>query len=134
MTDNNWRQLASCAPEEVKIDFYSSNKDEKDKAKALCRECPVRMICLQEALDNRERFGIHGGVDEIELRRDQAINASGEAFVSSLGPIRCPNCGPRSTKYLYATDRKRTRSHIICNNCGLKWSARKHINKKQSNF
>lgn len=37
-------------------------------AKRICRDCPVRMDCLAEALDNRMEFGIWGGLTERERR------------------------------------------------------------------
>lgn len=142
MTNSNWINDALCAlpvqtddsEEPRKIDFYSRSPEELGRAKAICDECPVRMMCLQTALDNRERFGVHGGVDEMELRRVQSINALGEAQVYKRGPIRCPNCGPFSTKNLEIIERKRTRTHIKCTECGIDWVARKAINAKKTNF
>lgn len=142
MTNANWIADAPCAlpqttddSEEARmLDFYSNDPKEKVRAKAVCAECPFKLQCLQLALDNKERWGIHGGADETELRRDQAINALGEAHVSKLGPIRCPNCGPYSTKNLDIVERKRTRTHLKCTECGIDWVARKSINNKRSNF
>lgn len=31
-------------------------------AKNLCNECPVKWLCLQAALDNKEGYGIWGGL------------------------------------------------------------------------
>jgi hypothetical protein len=114
------------------IDFY--NPKDFDAAKALCAECPVRKQCLQLALDNKETHGVWGGADEKELRRDQAIDFEGKPFNHKIGRIRCPLCGPRSTKYLSVVEFKRTRTHIECTNCGLKWWVRKVITKRLNNF
>lgn len=142
MTNNDWIKDAPCAlPVETDdsaeprlIDFYSNSSEEQARAKAVCVECPFRMLCLQKALDDRERWGTHGGVDEQELRRVQAINSFGEAHVSKRGPIRCPNCGPYSTRFLDIIERKRTRTHVKCSKCGLDWVVRKGINAKKTNF
>lgn len=142
MTNTEWISDAPCAlpqttddsDEARMIDFYSNNPAEKVRAKAVCAECPFKLQCLQQALDNKERWGIHGGADETELRRDQAINSLGEAHVSKLGPIRCPNCGPYSTRHLTILEPKRTRTHLKCNKCGIDWVARKAINRKRTNF
>lgn len=142
MIKNNWIVDAPCAlpvetddSEEPRlIEFYSSVPEEKERAKAICEECPFKLLCLQKALDDKERFGIHGGADEQELRRVQAINAYGEPHHVPGRPIRCPNCGPYSTRFLEATERKRTRTEIKCTNCGLEWSARKGVNAKKNNW
>lgn len=142
MTNADWIKDAPCALPQITddsveprlIDFYSTDSDEKGRAKAVCAECPFKLLCLQKALDDKERWGIHGGADEIELRRVQAINALGEAHVSKLGPIRCPHCGPYSTEHLEVVDQKRTRTHIRCTQCGLKWIARKSISPKKQNW
>lgn len=142
MTKNSWIADAPCAlPQQTDdseqprlIDFYSESPEEQGRAKAVCAECPFKLLCLQKALDDKERFGIHGGADEKELRRVQAINEFGEAHVSKRGPIRCPHCGPYSTKNLDIIERKRTRTHIKCTVCGLDWVARKSINNKRTNW
>lgn len=141
MTSNNWIADAPCAlpvptddsEKPRPLDFYSESPEEQERAKAVCAECPFRLQCLQLALDNHERWGIHGGVDEVELRRAQAINELGESFVSKAGPIRCPNC-QTDTKDLIILERKRTRTHIECTGCGTDWVARKGINTKGSNW
>ena len=129
---SNWAKDSAC--QDTVIDFYSQNTEEKRSAKALCDECPVKLICLQSALDNKERYGIWGGADEIELRKNQAINAKGESHVSTQGKIRCANCGPLSSKYLEIVERKRSQTHLRCTNCGLHWWAMKLVNKKMSNL
>lgn len=142
MTNANWIKDAPCAlPQQTDdaveprmIDFYSAKPDEKVRAKAVCATCPFKQKCLQLALDNKERWGVHGGADETELRRVQAINSMGEAHVSKLGPIRCPLCGPYSTKHLKVIEGKRTRTHIECGQCGTNWWARKSVNSKRTNW
>lgn len=116
------------------LDFHSSDPEEQARAKALCAVCPFRRQCLQFAYDGKERFGIFGGVDEEELRKNQAINSLGEAHVSKDGRISCAFCQTGDTENLEIIERKRTRSHIKCTVCGLNWWARKAINAKLSNF
>lgn len=41
---------------------------EQNRAKKICRGCPVRNACLAEALDNRVEFGVWGGMTERERR------------------------------------------------------------------
>lgn len=132
MISNNWAKDAACA--DTIIDFFSQSPTEKKKAKALCGICPVRQLCLQKALDNKEIFGVWGGVDEIELRKNQGVNALGEPHVSTQGKIRCGYCGPLSTKYLTVLERKRTRTVVECSNCGISWTIRRRINEKETNW
>ena len=40
-----------------------------DQARALCSFCPVREACLMHALEQKERFGMWGGLTPIERRR-----------------------------------------------------------------
>lgn len=52
--------------------FYPDKGGSNKKAKAVCAACPVRVQCLQYALEAGEQFGIWGGLSEQErtaLRR-----------------------------------------------------------------
>ncbi|MEE2044850.1 WhiB family transcriptional regulator [Nocardiopsis tropica] len=40
----------------------------QNRAKLICRGCPVRTQCLAEALDSRIEFGVWGGMTERERR------------------------------------------------------------------
>lgn len=40
----------------------------QNRAKLICRGCPVRTECLAEALDGRIEFGVWGGMTERERR------------------------------------------------------------------
>jgi hypothetical protein len=141
MTSTEWIKDAPCAlpvptddSEKPRfIDFHSEDPQEQARAKAVCAECPFRMKCLQKALNDSERWGIHGGVGETELRTMQAINEFGEPHAVKGEPIQCPNCGPGSEN-LDVIERKRNRTHIKCTSCDLHWWARKNINQKQTNF
>ena len=141
MTEN-WIKDAPCArpvptndSEEPRlIDFYSGDSEEKNRAKAICFECPFRLQCIQTAMDNKERWGIHGGADGDELRRNQSINAFGEAYVHKNKVIRCSYCGPLSSKTIEIIEKKRTRTHLKCTTCGLNWWARKNIKINLSNL
>jgi WhiB family transcriptional regulator, redox-sensing transcriptional regulator len=66
-----WQEEAACQdrPERfADADFYPENRrsPEAKLAKQLCSVCPIRLRCLDWALDNNERFGIWGGVDPKE--------------------------------------------------------------------
>ena len=45
-------------------------KKERAKAKAVCNGCPVKVNCLEEAKEIEEPFGIWGGLNEVERKRN----------------------------------------------------------------
>ncbi|MGH2828849.1 MAG: WhiB family transcriptional regulator [Actinomycetota bacterium] len=80
--EDGWQTLARCRGADATLFFSPAaveSKDEKDareaKAKAICRECPVRADCLDFALYTREPYGIWGGMNETERRRLMARRA-----------------------------------------------------------
>ncbi len=64
----SWRESAACegAPAEV---FYPEDDFDAAQAKAICARCPVRAVCLETALRNRERYGVWGGLTPRERAR-----------------------------------------------------------------
>jgi WhiB family redox-sensing transcriptional regulator len=70
--DQTWQQQAVCMPTKhrpVDPEIFFPEPDEMDRiraAKALCAQCPVRRVCLDAALENRDRRGIRGGLTEQE--------------------------------------------------------------------
>lgn len=66
--DGDWREQARCAETDPEIFFPDKGGSTRD-AKGVCLVCDVRHDCLQEALDNDERFGIWGGLSERERRK-----------------------------------------------------------------
>jgi WhiB family redox-sensing transcriptional regulator len=132
LTEQHWSVRAKCLGKWAL--FHSYKSEDIAEAKSICAACPVRLQCLQEALDTGERFGIRGGVIETELRIVQGINSKGETFVNPTRKIRCLFCGPRSTPNLDVVEHKRTKTLIHCTVCGLKWVTRKIINRKKTNF
>jgi WhiB family redox-sensing transcriptional regulator len=55
----DWTARAACK---------GTDPDEQNRAKLICRGCPVRTECLADALDNRIEFGVWGGMTERERR------------------------------------------------------------------
>lgn len=62
-----WVKRAACAADPDAM-FPSSNGDDIENAKAVCRTCPVVQNCGQWALDNRIHDGVWGGMSEAERR------------------------------------------------------------------
>jgi WhiB family transcriptional regulator, redox-sensing transcriptional regulator len=68
MTEHDWQLQAACRPTPLEL-FYSSEADDVRAAMAMCRRCPVRQPCLDDAVDRGEWFGVWGGTTERERRR-----------------------------------------------------------------
>ena len=127
---------ALCAnlPADTPIDFFSGDETKIQEAKDLCAGCPLRRKCLEYSLEERMLVGVWGGVDAVERRRDLALDVNGEYLEPFRGPIRCPDCGPRSTRFLYVIEKRRKSTRIGCSNCGLNFTTRKIISKNQTNY
>ena len=74
-TLDNWRLRAACRGPETALFFpptTSERRDDRDarerRAKAICRQCPVRSECLDHAVRVGEMHGIWGGLNETERR------------------------------------------------------------------
>lgn len=78
--------------------------DDEDHAVAICGVCPIRLECLNHALNKPERFGVWGGTTESERRR----------FGWRKHRVRCPGCA--SGNIDWSTPRVE-----VCRACGLSW-------------
>ncbi|MFV0425511.1 MAG: WhiB family transcriptional regulator [Beutenbergiaceae bacterium] len=83
--DESWTASAACAgrsPDELFVQGAAQRE-----VREVCFECPVRLECLVDALDNRIQFGVWGGMTERErralLRRAPAV----ESWRVSLGDL-----------------------------------------------
>ncbi|WP_068266506.1 WhiB family transcriptional regulator [Janibacter limosus] len=41
--------------------WFAETPERLERAKALCRRCPLRLVCLQGAIERREPWGVWGG-------------------------------------------------------------------------
>ena len=57
----NWREQAVCASVDSEP-WFPEQVTPYDEAFRLCVSCPVQRECLKFSFDNREEFGIWGGV------------------------------------------------------------------------
>lgn len=66
----DWRQRAACLGEDPELFFpHPSDSIGIEDARAVCRRCPVIDLCRDRALEDREQFGVWGGLSEDERRR-----------------------------------------------------------------
>ena len=64
---NHWTSVALCKKDDQPSLWLSSNIDDVNYAKNVCRKCTVRMECLLSVVYEKDDFiGIHGGLSEIE--------------------------------------------------------------------
>ena len=66
LTLHDWTAQAACGSKDPDDLFVSGAA--QNRAKAVCRSCPVRTECLADSLDNRVEFGVWGGMTERERR------------------------------------------------------------------
>ncbi|MBT2388861.1 WhiB family transcriptional regulator [Streptomyces maoxianensis] len=67
-----WLQEAACRDEDPDLFFpvstTGSGADQIDRAKQVCRRCPVADQCLDLALSTGQRTGVWGGTEPSERR------------------------------------------------------------------
>lgn len=66
-TTQPWFMKGLCRDRDPDELFVEGQRAQK-QARTLCFECPVRIECLAEALDERINFGVWGGMTESERR------------------------------------------------------------------
>lgn len=78
---SDWRDRASCRDYDPELWFPASTGDSARHypiAAAICRDCPVRIPCLEHALAIPEHYGMFGGLTETQrdsLRRREQRQA-----------------------------------------------------------
>jgi len=63
-----WEGAAACRGADADL-FFAPGATHEQRAKSVCRECPVRWECLAYALRNRVEHGVWGGLTDRERRR-----------------------------------------------------------------
>jgi len=67
-----WRFEAACRGADPSLFFapsYFEKRHEEAVARRICDRCPVRVDCLEFALEIREPHGFWGGMNELERRQ-----------------------------------------------------------------
>ena len=63
----DWLSEALCKKDSNSHLWLSSNIDDINYAKDVCRRCPVRIECLYSAIYDKDEFiGVNGGLSEID--------------------------------------------------------------------
>lgn len=63
-----WQDEGLCKETDPNL-FYPETGDNAKPAKSICRSCPVQLMCAQYAIDNKEEFGIWGGLSAETTKR-----------------------------------------------------------------
>ncbi|MDP8936973.1 MAG: WhiB family transcriptional regulator [Actinomycetota bacterium] len=67
-----WRRGAACRNMDTELFFPRGETgaplEQTVTAKAVCAGCPVRMPCLEFAMESHQEYGIFGGLTEQERR------------------------------------------------------------------
>lgn len=70
--DKGWRGQAKCLGSDPDLFFplgtTGAPMAQAEVAKRVCKECGVRVVCLQFALETNQVTGVWGGTDEEERR------------------------------------------------------------------
>lgn len=64
----DWMRAGECVGADPEV-FFPTQGESVSEAKAICAPCPIRVRCLEYALDNNIVHGIWGGASERERRR-----------------------------------------------------------------
>jgi WhiB family redox-sensing transcriptional regulator len=81
---NDWRARGECVNKDPEIWFA----DRTAKARKICDGCPVREICLQDAIDERDFEGVRGGLSGRQRRRLAASMAPGKPGCTAANEAR----------------------------------------------
>lgn len=152
-----WRSDGSCAQPENNLLFfkerdiwfhpeadepgYNAYQKEKDEVKALsiCHGCPVRDICLRDALEDQRINGTRGGLTEAMTRATLSVDETGKEIRRGDFPD-CPFCGAH-TEFLQPTKidlpdggRWSEAKAVKCRECDFEWKSRSSHNSVVAYF
>lgn len=73
---SDWKKDAVCATVDPEL-FYPEPYEhgKRAQAKAICAVCPVKVECLEYALDVGDKFGIMGGLTNLERETIRGTSA-----------------------------------------------------------
>lgn len=144
---NDWREEALCAkPKNVKVffqerDIWFHDEDtdpevvaqDNARAKKMCFECPVRSMCLKEALESQAIHGFRGGLTEEETRQVLSQDETGKEVRRTEFPF-CPSCRSDVNKLtaiaidLPEGGRWSVAKAVRCDSCLFEWKSRSSHN------
>lgn len=149
--DALWRDKAACATPENKKKYFIErdiwfHPDEEDPnydpeqvaadeqiALSICATCPVRDLCLRDALEDQRIDGTRGGLTERMTRKTLSVDETGKEIRRGEFP-ECPFCaGPTNNLQPTTIDlpdggRWSVAKAVKCGLCGFEWKSRSSHN------
>lgn len=126
LSDTYWKTEGKCydlghneEDEDLWNSFFADTVVERKQAQEFCEDCPVRQRCLRFALETQQLWGVWGGRDESEIRRDLWMNSNGTIGARARWP-RCPECKGKPTSLVVSNHDKH---EITCTECGFRWKS-----------
>ncbi|MEW1952811.1 WhiB family transcriptional regulator [Terrabacter sp. NPDC080008] len=80
LLEPTWMRDAICSSVDPELWFQESDTSSARRAISLCRQCPVRAMCLASALVFREEYGISGGLTPSQRRPLESRLMRGQAL------------------------------------------------------
>lgn len=131
-----WHEDAECAKIvniPLRENFFANKPAQQAKALKLCESCPVRKECIQGALEDKEIWGIWGGLTPKKIRRTLSVNWEGQEMRHKRFPL-CPYCKAKTSSLTSRTIDRPTKGRwstmkiVDCNDCGFSWQSRTSAN------
>lgn len=126
LSDSYWKTEGKCFDlghneddKELWESFFAETVDERQQALQFCEGCPVQQRCLRFALETQQLWGVWGGRDESELRRDLWMNSNGTIG----GRSRPPRCAWCQGDYKNLKIQDEASYKVGCTSCGFSWKS-----------
>lgn len=151
MGSSEWLDDALCATPENRKKYFEERdiwfhpeKDDPEydpaqvardqvKALSLCLQCPVRAMCLKNALEDQRIDGTRGGLTEDMIRETLSVDETGKEVRRGTYP-ECPYCASPTSKLeltkipLPDGGRWSEAKAVKCLRCGFEWKSRSSHN------
>lgn len=131
-----WHEDAECSKPSNKIyidNFFANKPAQQQPALKICDSCPVRRECMKSALEEKQVWGIWGGLTPKKIRRTLSINWEGQEMRHKRFPL-CPYCKAKTSSLSSRTIDRPTKGRwstmkiVDCVDCGFSWQSRTSAN------
>lgn len=131
-----WHEDAECSKPSNKVyidNFFSNKPAQQQPALKICDSCPVRRECMKSALEEKQVWGIWGGLTPKKIRRTLSVNWEGQEMRHKRFPL-CPYCKAKTSSLSSRTIDRPTKGRwstmkiVDCIDCGFSWQSRTSAN------